>query len=107
MKLTRKKAIKLSIELWEWMAEKEERYKDDWPKWKEFGGMENNCPLCEYVGHEGTKMNCPKCPLGWGMYGCEEADHSMYREWKESIWQIKPTRKKYAGLFLAQLKELE
>ena len=103
MKLTRKKAIELSIELWEWLAETGAMMKLYWPKWKEYGYANCDCFLCEYgfrKKHSDTCLNCPlKRCLGYSCYG------TAYGEWEDA--RTEKDRKKYAKLFLEQLKALK
>ena len=105
MRLTRKQAIDLSIELWKWLAETGKQ-KEDWPGWEELGGMGNHCPLCEYAGLKNrVYKGCSKCPLSWGEHGCQENPISYYDSWRSVL--TKKAKKKYAKLFLEQLKELK
>ncbi len=107
MKLTEKEYMDICIELWERMEKTGAEQKYTWVGWKKYGKMLNNCPLCEYVGRNkggGMKGGCKKCPLGWGFMGCEENIISQYTNWLVST-EI-ASRKKYAGLFLEQLKEI-
>ena len=70
MKLTRKKAISISIELWTWLAETGSEYKHEWPGWKKYGAMVLACPFCEYSRQRnklalydaGLNTYCPSCP---------------------------------------------
>ena len=61
MKLTEKKAIELSIELWTWLAETGEN-KNEWPEWKRHGGQyeecENDCFLCKGNALTPNTMSC-------------------------------------------------
>lgn len=115
MKLTRKKAIELCIELWTWLAETgaKKRY---WPKWAEYGNAAFNCPFCEYSRQQAEKKGegylslsdtCPYCPFGGKQFRC----NSLYfNDWK--IAQDEDEKditkcKKYAKLFLGQIKELK
>ena len=103
MKLTRERAIDGSIELWEWLAETGKR-KEDWPRWEEFDGVDSHCFLCEYQEQEDPcGDNCDDCPLT-----TEETD-GCYDTYYLNWCQAKSTRgrKKYAALFLEQLKELK
>ena len=110
MKLTKKQAIDWSIELWEFLAETGSAYKHLWPKWEELGKAKNDCFLCEYSFPKGGSIldgsECDKCPLEWGLYGCEDNEESAYFKWLD--WATnKKERKEYAKLFLKQLKELK
>ena len=95
MKLTKEQAIDLSIELWEWMAKSGAEEKSEWPKWAEYGKVQDDCFLCEYCGKMGCDKPCPIDPC----YGTHYLDWLSTDKWGE--------RKKYAKLFLEQLKELK
>lgn len=90
MKLTKKKAIEISIELWTWLAKTGRKYKSDWPRWKEYGRMQDDCALCECF------IDCDICPID-----CYE---TYFCEWDGA--KNKNERKKYAKLFLKQLEQL-
>ena len=67
-RLTKKKAIEITIELWKWLEENPKLGKSAWPKWKKYGIMAFNCPCCEYTEGKTDKkysyMDCEKfCPL--------------------------------------------
>lgn len=112
MKLTEKKAIKISIELWEWLAETG-KHKHEWQGWEKYGRMSNNCPLCQYRQVKGGEysIDCSVCPYyqTFGRCYTREGDDTqcatLYEKWDSS--ESPKTRKKYASLFLAQLKQLE
>ena len=53
MKLTKKKALEIAIELWEWIVDNPGKYKREWPGWDEYGGMLFECPLCQRGIHFG------------------------------------------------------
>ena len=109
-RLTRKKAIELSIELWEWLAETGGG-KNDWVGWEWEGGeykeVEADCFLCEYSRRrtrEGQER-CEFCPL------FEKSESSCfdtaYEDWEDADDNDDTeARKEYAKLFLEQLKEL-
>lgn len=104
MKLTRKKAIELSKELWVWLAETG-KMKHEWPRWEKYGWMTWHCPLCEYAWGGDA---CPRCPY-WQTYGhcCpddSEEEETIFSQWDDA--KTSKTRKKYARLFLEQLEEL-
>ena len=101
MILTKKKALDKSIELWEWLAETG-AYKHKWPKWEQYGEMENDCFLCEYQEFHRLKGNLCNCPLA-------DSEHSgcyayAYKKWEKA--KSPQALKKYAREFLAQLKEI-
>ena len=91
MKLTKKLMWKVVIELWEWMTKTGSAYKGDWPGWEKYWNMAFHCPFCLYYD------DCNKCPIN-------HCTKFAFGDWKKA--QTKPDRKKYAGLFLAQLKEV-
>lgn len=96
MRLTKKKAVEITKELWEWCAKTGED-KEQWPRWKEYGDFDADCPLCEYTGRY-TFGRCRYCPLQ-GMWtptsGSDCANTgSPYLMWDTS--HNKKDRKKYA-----------
>ncbi len=102
MRLTRKRAIELSIELWEWLAETG-KAKWEWEGWKRYGETEADCFLCEYNDRKKPQIkgdSCHYCPY-----------HKCYTEGDYfELWEYAKTpegRKKYAKLFLEQLRTLE
>ena len=106
MKLTKKKALEIAIELWGWIVDNPGKFKNAWPGWEKHGEMRCDCPLCEYadLAHSG----CKRCPLKWGEYGCEENPISQYMKWHDAMYEDEGTDEahKAAVKFLAQLKEL-
>jgi hypothetical protein len=114
MRLTRKKAIELCIELWTWLAETG-KAKEDWPEWKKYGEIRHRCWFCEYtVYRESVNKNkegsiCGKyCPLkvyGGCIGGIDGKDGTFYNGWDDAIFPR--TRKKYAKLFLKQIKAIK
>lgn len=100
--LTEAVAIRITLELWEWLAETGRR-KGGWPGWKKYGRMLCGCPLCEFY-RRGGDGDCElgRCPLAQQReYGCHQ--------WGFSVWDIATTKtqsKKYAKLFLEQLRRL-
>ncbi|KKL92752.1 hypothetical protein LCGC14_1881560 [marine sediment metagenome] len=106
MKLTRKKAIELCIELWTWLAETGEE-KGCWPKWPEvedkYGDIQNYCFFCEYTADK--KGSCKCCPLDYYL-GFKCLDKKCYYSKWDDCGSTR-TCKKYAKLFLAQIKELK
>ena len=106
MKLTAKRAVVLSIELWEWLAETG-LDKEGWPKWKRNGGkysdeIEGDCFLCEYA-----QGGCGKCPydIKYGECICGDMNApTLYDEWE--VAGTEEDAKKYAKQFLEQLKEI-
>lgn len=101
MKLTKKKAIEISIELWTFLAETGKE-KSDWEGWEEYREMDYLCPLCEYATSKGMR-NCRSCPYWEKFRWCYS--------WRKPFWHwedvsMTKTKKKYAKLFLEQLKQL-
>jgi len=93
--LTEKKAIELSVELWEWLTETG-KDKSSWPGWNQYYAM-HFCFLCEYTSDD----SCYACPYCRKFGHC---NYGYYDKWGYAL-TVK-TRKKYAGLFLEQLKQL-
>ena len=96
MRLTKKKALDISIELWGWMAETGSYNKWDWPEWEKYGEMKSTCPLYEYYLRR-KHGGCRSCPLNY----C--TDDPAFRGWLDAT--TTKCNKKFAGLFLEQLKE--
>ena len=109
MKLSRKKAIELCIELWKWLA-KTGKQKMAWPGWKKYGyEITALCWFCEYGEKQLLRYGkdvhrCYYCPLHLGHIGCRRGP-CAYNEW--ALARTSRTRKKYAKLFLAQIRSLK
>lgn len=97
MRLSRKKAIELCIELWTWLA-LTGKLKKDWPKWKKYKLVSPTtyCWFCIY--DEQFMDDCDKCPLVPKYTGCSG---TYFANWVSA--RFPRTRKKYAKLFLEQL----
>jgi hypothetical protein len=109
MKLTRKKAIELGIELWTWLAETGKR-KSEWPKWDEYSKARSNCWFCEYDDqmldrYKCNRQGCGYCPLVTNGFGRCSDSLSLFEKWNAA--KTPRTRKKYAKLFLGQIKTLK
>lgn len=111
MRLTKKKAIGITIELWEWLA-KTGGQKTDWGGWGEYGKMAADCPLCEYNLRRGgyspggeyvCEEGCPFCPLQGKLW--QRCYSLNFGKWC-GAYDV-PRRKKYATLFLEQLRGLK
>ena len=107
MRLTRRKAIEIAIELWEWCAETG-KDKRDWPDWEKYGEMYAGCPLCQYSRQERVEgeSDCGRCPW-WEKFGdciSDDMPLTIYEHWENAA--TPKTRRKWASKFLAQLKEL-
>lgn len=105
MRLTKKEALRIAIELWEWLAETG-KYKHKWPGWKRYGDMYADCPLCEYSSrHQVSGMAfCDHCPIVTTGYA-GDCFQAAYGEWNRASSPVE--RRKYAAQFLAQLKEIQ
>ena len=103
MRLTKKKAIDLSIELWTWLAETGSPRKEDWPGWKRLGAESTlaHCFLCEYSSRREYSI-CKFCPFHQRFGHCTLSSPSAYSKWSEE--DNSPMRKKYASEFLELLK---
>ena len=109
MILTKKKALEISIELWEWLAETGSDNKEDWPGWAKYGRMECTCALCEYSRRQQKNKPwwaCTPCPLykiqiQSKAFTCHE--FFEYWEWADDL----DYRKKYAAFLLEVLKGLK
>lgn len=108
MKLSRKKSIELCIEVWTWCAETG-KPKEEWPRWSEFNTeyntICNHCWFCDYDSIQLYKFrhkSCFYCPLK-SYFKCH-CSKTAYGKWAKV--KTRRTRKKYAALFLAQIKEV-
>lgn len=129
MKLTKKKAIKITIELWTWLATTGSGDKSSWPGWGKYDRMFCSCPLCEYGDQrrqarkrykEFNPLNiCRACPFFIQHGRCTKHLPEIFLDGGATMWAANPsyydkwyrsgtakTRKKYAKLFLNQTKEL-
>jgi len=108
MRLTRKKTIALCIELWEWLA-KTGKQKHKWPEWEKYGHITADCWFCENndqqekneKGELTGNRECQYCILPG-----TESQRCFSLGFKK--WWISNTdedRKKYAALFLAQIRK--
>ena len=82
MKITKKIALKICVELWTWIAVTGSRNKHDWPGWAKYGNMPNDCPCCEYV--DSHFYRCDECPLiklwpGCGYVLCARRPSPYYK----------------------------
>lgn len=99
MRLTKKRAIELTLELWTWLYENPTKYKANWPGWTWSGGQYKevscDCFCCEWV-FTVTKKGCSSCPLAplWGASCAELSEGNVYRLWGEAT--TNKDKKKYA-----------
>jgi len=96
-KLSEKKALYLTWQLWEWLAKTDDQEKSSWSHWKANNGQVdhclNHCPCCEFAAERKgpyIHIDCQKCPLfklwnkGGGnvkLFPCEDAPNSPYIKW--------------------------
>lgn len=84
--MTNKEAMKLSIEVWDWLIDHPGEYKDKAPGMIEDGSI-HSCYLCDIC-----MMNCKRCVMSkewWGADGklkvvCCESD-TAYRRWEDAV----------------------
>ena len=103
-RLTKKVSKRVCLELWEDFA-KTGNGKESWDGWEKYGSMLADCPLCQYYRPRGEN-DCHACPLSdreveFGNYGCWGYS---FLDWFHST--TKRTNKKYAKLFLEELRRL-
>lgn len=85
MKLTEKKALKLSIEMWAWLNKHPLSTKFEWPKYKRY---ETDCFMCSYCVDADKNWTCKSCCLkskslccgGWG---------KAYAQWDDATTEIR------------------
>lgn len=97
--LTKRRALEICIELWDWLAQTANPHKCDWPGWQKYGQMHNGCPCCQYAT-EVTPVPgkiCVACPLltlwptnGLGFCCC--AYSSPYNRWQRNRGESKYAR---------------
>ena len=107
MRLTRKKAIELCTEAWTIHA-KTGCKKSELPE--KHQGMDSSCWFCYYNNHtvQGSRIStsgeCKKCPYFKKFGHCNIGD-VPFANWDKA--KTPRTRKKYAKLFLEQIKTLK
>jgi len=110
MRLSWKKTKELCIELWTWCA-KTGKNKEQWPKWrKKYKGhyVESDCWFCEYDRQRRLRTHkdrCYYCPFVGSIDPVNVAcvENSYYGKWCDA--KSPAGRKKYAKLFLKQIKK--
>ena len=90
MELTKRQALEITQELWEWLAETGGADKYPWPGWEKKGEMSFDCPLCEFAAQKHSYIRsryilCAQCPL-YLKWGDEEVcdgkgGSSPYKKW--------------------------
>lgn len=98
--LTKREALRICGELWDWLAKTGAECKDDWPGWDKYGEMENNCPCCTYSNQSYVFpdyfFSCKNCPIKWisnkyknssnydDFYPDCQQDPSPFHKWEEA-----------------------
>ncbi|KKN64724.1 hypothetical protein LCGC14_0488560 [marine sediment metagenome] len=108
MKLTEKKAIELTLELWRWLAETGKN-KCDWPGWEINGGIHSKvqdyCFFCEYAVTHRKNGECWACPYQKKFGDCQGQDEDTpYDLWEQA--RTPKANKKYAQQLVGQLETL-
>ena len=113
MRLTKKKALQITADLWGWLEKHPSKKKHEWPEWEHKGGdvkdKENiYCACCDYVNSI-DGQSCEDCPLTklWKeIHGADSCCGDGYFErWERS--KSPKTKKKYARIIKeGALKEL-
>jgi len=107
-RLTRKKAILITIDLWEWLAETGEIGKGHWLTSKGYRFL-SDCPLCEYNDRARNRIgsdSCGCCPYYQEFGDCLEA-RTPYESWVDAYLageKGREQRKQYASEFCDRLK---
>ena len=87
MKLTKKRAIELHRQLWDWLAKNPGKDKNQWPEWQWNGGefmeVEFECFLCEYMV-EGVLGCDDGCPVEWPGGKCASWNYTTRK--CEGLW---------------------
>ena len=97
-RLTKKKAIELTIELWKWLEENPEAHKMDWPLWRKYDYLDCGCSCCEFTKRKSKNEEVDKlceayCPLyvvwPYERKECEEMPceyhKSPYAKWSRTF----------------------
>ena len=111
--MTKKDALDLSIELWEWMARTGAELKEDWPGFEDIREDDMpvyECFMCEYASGKGGCEDCPyfqdhahRCYIfEWEV--CTQGHYAPFDEWEEA--RTIEERKIHAAAFLVELREV-
>ena len=97
MKLTKKRVLELTLELWQWLYDNPNKRKENWPGWEGNGGSyysETKCFACSYTFAQKDGDGCNLCPLLplWPD-GCTASSQSPYMQWVMA--KSRKDRKKY------------
>lgn len=110
MRLSRKKIIELCIMVWTWCA-RTGKHKSAWPDWDKYDfWVKSDCWFCHFDNNT-TKGkdrilggHCDYCPY-YEKYGHCDKTGTFYNLWDKA--KTPKTRKKYAKLFLKQIKSIK
>ncbi len=105
-KLTREEAIEKTIEMWEELAETGDYDKDKTKLPRKYDNLICGCFLCTLVSEEGYSPRCRKCPYSQHFHGQCCTQNRPYQKWEDTFIEEIELRKRYAGQFLEQLKQL-
>lgn len=109
-RLTKKKALEITKELWEWLAETGEDYKGEWPGWKKYkaygnskrsGRFDSHCGLCEYARRKSHVDTCSYCPLYGKWVAGDSESNCLESDSPFSLWEQAEdirSRRKYAKI---------
>ena len=108
MKLTKKEALEITVELWKYI-DKTEKSKFGWSGWEKYGHLKNYCSCCEYVNQfsrikiedvDEPELDCKNhCPLyeawpydytiynGGCSMPCEHKDSPYHKDDAKTIWK--------------------
>ena len=120
--LTKKEALKKSLEMWEYLAQDIDDNKGEAnPKEKYFEHLginedetpENNCYLCEYCLDKNGEINCYQCPINWAGeiktpnkgYYCERYTTSPFYQWVNAYTNTPEEMPKYAQKVVDKIKQ--
>lgn len=85
--MTKLEAKRISVGLWNWLAETGSADKDAWPdaKKEQISVMRDRCSLCEYFrpNSAANRLSCAGCPLNYEDLVCRDSDH-IYSKWSRS-----------------------
>ena len=102
MKRSKKEAIRLHREMWNWLYEnpvvedKSFNEKWDWPGWEQVKYIDTYCFLCEYNSSHNNNYCRDQCILNWNSLNSCINENSAYTEWEHA--KTIEGRKKYAKL---------
>ncbi len=101
MRLTKKKAIEITKEMWTELAETGSDSKGAWLEARGYV-FASDCAFCEYSRRQ-EDVDCESCPYDLMFGECSEG-FAPYDKWRGA--KTKSDRKEYAREFLEQVKQL-